>query len=71
MWEDGLVAFECALGEVHTEHDDSRVRAEAVQQDFFAQACASSSRPRQLTNLNRRLEECQILLFLQEMDLKV
>jgi hypothetical protein len=46
MWEDGLAAFECALGEVHTEHDDSRVRAEAVQQDFFAQARASSSRPR-------------------------
>jgi hypothetical protein len=30
----------------------------------------SSSRSRQLIDLNRKLEECQILLFLQEMDLE-
>jgi hypothetical protein len=35
-WEDGLVAFECALGKVLKERDASCVQVEAVQQDFFA-----------------------------------
>jgi hypothetical protein len=35
MWEDGLAAFELALGKVHTECDISHVQAEVVQQDFF------------------------------------
>jgi hypothetical protein len=43
-WEDGLVAFECTLGKVHMERDASCVPADAVQQDFFTQACVSSSR---------------------------
>jgi hypothetical protein len=30
VWEDGLVAFKCALGKVLTECDTGRVRAEAV-----------------------------------------
>jgi hypothetical protein len=30
-WDDGLAAFERALGKVCTERDASRVRAEAVQ----------------------------------------
>jgi hypothetical protein len=31
MWEEGLVAFTCALGEGHAEHDASCVRVDAVQ----------------------------------------
>jgi hypothetical protein len=42
-WEDGLVAFEHALGRVHMEHDVSRVQVEAAQQDYLAQTCAFSS----------------------------
>jgi hypothetical protein len=42
-WEDGLVAFERALKNVRTERDAGHVQAKAIQQDFFAQACASSS----------------------------
>jgi hypothetical protein len=59
-----LVAFERALGEVRMEHDANRVRVEAVQQDFFAQVRVSHSRSTQLTDLNRTLEEYQILLCL-------
>jgi hypothetical protein len=29
-WEDGLVAFEHALGRVHSEHDANHVQAEAA-----------------------------------------
>jgi hypothetical protein len=29
-WEDGLAAFECALGRAHIERDASRVQAEAT-----------------------------------------
>jgi hypothetical protein len=43
VWEEGLVAFACTLGEVHMEHDASRARADAIQQDIFSQVCASSS----------------------------
>jgi hypothetical protein len=64
MWEDGLVAFECTQGKVHTECDDNRVRADAIQQDFFAQARVSSSRFKQQTNHNRMLEEYQSLVCL-------
>jgi hypothetical protein len=64
VWEDGLAALELALGKVHMEHDSSCVWVEVVQQDFFAQACASSSRSRQLIDLNRMLGEWQILLCL-------
>jgi hypothetical protein len=49
-WEEGLVAFAHALGEVRAEHDDCHARPDAVQRDFFSQACASSSRPKQLMN---------------------
>jgi hypothetical protein len=47
-WDDGLAAFERALGKVCTERDASRVRAEAVQQDFFSQTCAYSSMSKRL-----------------------
>jgi hypothetical protein len=70
-WDDVLVAFERALGKVLRECDIGRVWAEAVQQDFFAQACVSGSRSKQLTYLNWTLKECQILLCLQEMNLEV
>jgi hypothetical protein len=43
-WEEGLVAFVHALGEVHVEHEVSHAHANAVQWDFFSQARASSSR---------------------------
>jgi hypothetical protein len=39
--------------------------------DFFTQVSVSSSRSKQLTDLGRTLEECQILLSLQEADLEV
>jgi hypothetical protein len=70
-WEDGLVAFEHALGKVHIKRNVSHVRAEAVQQDFSAQSCASSSRSKRLTDLNWTLEEHQILFCLQEADLEM
>jgi hypothetical protein len=37
-WEEGLVAFACALGEVCMEHDTSHARTDAIQRDFFSQA---------------------------------
>jgi hypothetical protein len=43
-WEEGLVAFARTLEEVHMEYDAFGVRADAVQRDFFAHACVSSSR---------------------------
>jgi hypothetical protein len=70
-WEDGLAAFEHAQGKVRIESDASCIQVEAVQQDFFAQTCASSSRSKRLISLNGTLEECHILLCLQEMDLEV
>jgi hypothetical protein len=60
-----------ALGEVHAEHDASRTYADAIQRDFFTQVRASSSRSKKLTDLGQTLEECQILLCLQEVDLEV
>jgi hypothetical protein len=71
MWEEGLAAFACMLGEVCVECNACHVCASAVQWDFFAQVHASSSRSKQLTDLARMLEERQILLSLQEMDLEV
>jgi hypothetical protein len=53
------------------EHDVSHVHADATKRDFFAQEHASNSRSKQLTDLGRTLEECKILLFLQETDLEV
>jgi hypothetical protein len=35
VWEEGLVAFARALGEVHAERDPSQAPADAVQRDFF------------------------------------
>jgi hypothetical protein len=35
-WEDGLVAFACALGDARMECDAKRVQAVAVQQYFLA-----------------------------------
>jgi hypothetical protein len=54
-----LTTFDRALGKVHTECDASHVRDEAIQHDFFAQACVSSSGSRQLTDLNQTLAECR------------
>jgi hypothetical protein len=71
VWEEGLAAFACMLVEVRMERDACYVRADAVQWDFFAHACTSSSRSKQHTDLSRTLEECQILLSLEEADLEV
>jgi hypothetical protein len=70
-WEEGLVAFACALGEVSAEFYASRARVDVVQWKFSTQACTSSSWSWQLTDLGRMLEERQTLLCLQEMDLEV
>jgi hypothetical protein len=70
-WEEGLATFARMLGEVRVERDTCHVHANDVQRDFFAQARASSSRSKQLTNLGQTLEECQVLLSLQEVDLEV
>jgi hypothetical protein len=64
MWEEGLVAFAHVLGEVHAKCDVSHACADAIQRDFFTQACASSSRSGKLTNLGWTLEVHQILLCL-------
>jgi hypothetical protein len=64
MWEDGLATFAHALGEVHKKCDTSRIRTKAAQKEFFVQASTSSSRSKQLTDLNYTLEEHQILLCL-------
>jgi hypothetical protein len=71
MWEEGLAAFSRGLGEVRMERDASCTCIDAVQQDFFTQAHASSSRSEQLTDLGQTLEEHQILLCLLEKDLEV
>jgi hypothetical protein len=63
--------FVCALGDACKECDASRVRVDAARRDFFTQACASSSRFKQLTDLGRMLEERKTFLCLQEMDLEV
>jgi hypothetical protein len=57
-WEEGLVAFVHALGEVSVERDASHTRVDAVQRDFFTQAHATSSWSEKLTDLGCMLEEC-------------
>jgi hypothetical protein len=59
-----------ALGEVCIECYASRVRDDVAEQDFFTQACGSIPMSKQLTDLSRVLEECKILLCLQETDLE-
>jgi hypothetical protein len=70
-WEDGLVASECALGRACREHDAEHAQAEAARQDYLARSHAITSSSKHSINFNRMLEECQILLSLQEMDLEV
>jgi hypothetical protein len=55
-WEDGLVAFACALGDARMECDAKHVQAVAVQQYFLARTRASCSRSKQLHHLSRTLE---------------
>jgi hypothetical protein len=68
MWEEGLVAFACTLGEVCAERDASRACADVVPRDFFTQVRASSSWSKQLTDLGRMLEEHEIPLCMQGME---
>jgi hypothetical protein len=51
-WEDGLAAFEHALGRVHREHDTHHVQAEAAQQYYFARTHAFTSQSKQLISLS-------------------
>jgi hypothetical protein len=44
MYEDGLLAFERALGMVCMDHDAKHIWAKATQQDFLARTCTSTSR---------------------------
>jgi hypothetical protein len=67
----GVAAFAHAHEVVHSECDASRARVDAAQLDFFTNARASSSQYKYLTDLGRTVEECQILLCMQEMDLEV
>jgi hypothetical protein len=53
------------------EHDAEHARTEAIWQDYLPRTCAFTSISKHSINLNRMLEECQILLSLQEMDLEV
>jgi hypothetical protein len=71
VWEDRLADFKRTLGRVHIEHDAKYVQAEAFQQDFLAQTCASGSWSKHLIDLNWTLEERQILLSLQDTDIEV
>jgi hypothetical protein len=71
MWENGLAASKHALGRVRMEHDVRRIQDEAALQDYLARTHAFSFWSKQLINLNRMLEEHQILLYLQEKDLEV
>jgi hypothetical protein len=57
VWEEGLAAFANALRELHTEHDASHSHADDVEWDFTSQACSSSSRSKQHTDLGQALEE--------------
>jgi hypothetical protein len=71
VWEDGLQAFEEILGKACMERDAEHTQAKVVQQDYFAWTCAFTSNSRYSINFNQMLEECQILLSLQEMDVEV
>jgi hypothetical protein len=53
------------------ERDVEHAQGEAVRQDYIIRTCTSSSNSKHSINWNRMLEECQILLSLQEMDLVV
>jgi hypothetical protein len=53
------------------EHDAERAQIEAVQQEYLARTHAFSSGSKHSINFRWMLEECQILLSLQEMDLEV
>jgi hypothetical protein len=70
-WEESLMAFACALGEVSTECDASRARATATLWDYSIHVSASSCQSKWLKAFSRMLEEHTTLLGLQEIDLEV
>jgi hypothetical protein len=67
MWEDGLAAFEHALGR---ERDTEHAQVEAAWQDYLARSCTFTSSSKHSIKFNRMLEERHILFFLQEIDLE-
>jgi hypothetical protein len=69
-WEDGLVASKCTLGTAHVECDAECDRAEAARQDYRARIHAFMVSCRHSFNIDRILEERQILLSLHGMDLE-
>jgi hypothetical protein len=70
-WEDSLTASECTLGRACMEHDTERAQDEVVRQDYLAKTHAFTSGSKHSINFSRTLEECQILLSLQETDSEV
>jgi hypothetical protein len=53
------------------ECDPVHAQAEAARQDYLARTRAFTSNSKHYVNFNRMLEECEILLSLQETDLEV
>jgi hypothetical protein len=70
MWEDGLVAFEHTLRRACMERNAECACAEAVRQDYLAKTRAFTISYRRSFCFDRILEECKILLSLQEIDLE-
>jgi hypothetical protein len=54
-WENGLVAFEHALGRACMECDAERAQVKAVRQDYLARTHAFMSVPKLSINFNRTL----------------
>jgi hypothetical protein len=65
------MAFAHTLGEASVEQDASHAHVDAIRQDISEHVRASSSRSRGLNALTRTLEECAVLLYVQETDLEV
>jgi hypothetical protein len=55
-WEDGLLAFEFAIGRVCVEHNAESTQAEATWQDNIARIRALTSSSKHSINFNRMLE---------------
>jgi hypothetical protein len=51
-WEDGLAAFERALGRACMERDAERAQAEAVRQDFLTKTRAFTSNSKHSINFS-------------------
>jgi hypothetical protein len=70
-WEDSLAASERALGRAYMERDVERAKTEVVRQDYLSKLRTLTSCTKHSLNVNKMLEEHQILLSLQKNDLNV